>query len=294
MCRPARIPTVPRRALLAALLLAAACGPPEATGPLRRSIPVEGPVEFVVIGDFGTGGAAEYRVAAAIRSWASSHPVDALVTTGDNIYDNGHPDRFDVTWERPYGWLDDRGIEVVASIGNHDARTAGGLPVMRLLGMPGPWYSVTMGRVDFVILDGNHPGDPSQRSFLKTSLRRAEGAWQVVVVHQPPFSCGTAHGSEPGVRGLVPAMAGADLALSGHDHTYQRFPARAGTTFVVSGGGGASLDALGECPEGTPRPVAAFADVHHFLYVRATARELRIEAVRVPGSDVGDVVTLSR
>jgi 3',5'-cyclic AMP phosphodiesterase CpdA len=242
----------------------------------------------VVIGDFGTGEADEYEVAAAIREWVGAHPVDALVTTGDNIYETGHPDRFQASWHRPYGWLDAQGIEVLAALGNHDARTAGGLPVMRLLGMPGPWYVVSAGDVEFVILDGSHPDDSNQRSFLETTLRRSEAAWQVVVVHQPPFSCGQEHGSSREVRDLVLGARGADLVLSGHDHTYQRFPPVRGATFVVSGGGGAPLDPLGECPEGTPRPASAFADVHHFLYVRSTGDGLVIRAIRVPGSTPGD------
>jgi 3',5'-cyclic AMP phosphodiesterase CpdA len=282
-----------RRALLAvALVVGAGCGgPPGALGPLRRTLPVEGRLEFVVIGDFGTGEAAQYEVAAAIRSWAATHPVDALVTTGDNIYETGHPDQFQAAWHRPYGWLEDRGIEVLASLGNHDARTAGGLAVMRLLRIPGPWYAARIGAVQFVILDGNHPHDPDQRSFLGSTLRRSEAAWQVVVVHQPPYSCGREHGSSRDVQALVPAMRGADLVLSGHDHTYQRFPPIRGATFVVSGGGGAPLDALDACPRGTPRPAAAFADVHHFLYVRTTPDGLTVRAIRVPGG-AGDTFTV--
>jgi acid phosphatase len=249
---------------------------------------VEGRLEFVVIGDFGTGEADQYEVAGAIRTWAATHPVDALVTTGDNIYETGHPDRFRATWHRPYGWLDTRGIDVLSALGNHDARTAGGLPVMRLLGMPGPWYAARVGDVEFVVLDSNHPDEPEQRSFLEGTLRRSEAAWQVVVVHHPPFSCGTEHGSSHDVRNLVPAMRGANLVLSGHDHTYQRFAPVRGATFVVSGGGGAPLDPLGPCPEGTPRPASAFADVHHFLYVRSTGEGLVVRAIRVPGSTVGD------
>jgi 3',5'-cyclic AMP phosphodiesterase CpdA len=277
-----------RRSVLALVLVVGCAGPPETLGPLRRTLPVDGRLEFVVIGDFGTGGTDEYQVASAIRTWAATHPVDALVTTGDNIYETGHPDRFQAAWHRPYGWLDARGIDVLAALGNHDARTAGGLPVMRLLGMPGPWYGVRAGNVELVMLDSNHPDDADQRSFLETTLRRSEAAWQVVVVHHPPFSCGQEHGSSHDVRDLVPEMRGADLVLSGHDHTYQRFAAMRGATFVVSGGGGAPLDPLGECPEGTPRPASAFADAHHFLYVRSTGDGLVIRAIRVPGSTVGD------
>jgi 3',5'-cyclic AMP phosphodiesterase CpdA len=277
-----------------ALSLAACSEPPQPTAPLRQASEVDGALGFVVIGDFGSGAQAEYDVARAIRAWSEDHPVDALVTTGDNIYENGHPERFDEAWHRPYGWLEDQGIEVVASLGNHDIRTDDGQPVMRLLEMPWFWFSHRLGPVEFVVLDGNRPDDEDQARFMRTVLRESEAAWQVVLIHQPPYSCADEHGSSEASQELVPAMAqdGADLVLSGHDHTYQRFPEIQGITFVVSGGGGHYLDGLAPCPEGTPQPQAAFADTHHFLFVRASEEALTIRAVRVPGSEVADAVRL--
>ena len=292
--RPGMPPPALQISVLAIALVAACSRPPEPIGPLHRSLEVGRTLEFVALGDFGSGDPAEYAVARAIRAWTGSHPVDALVTTGDNVYEGGQPDRFDEAWRRPYGWLREEGIEVLASLGNHDARTAGGLPVMILLGMPGPWYAVRMGPAELVVLDGNHPDDDRQRAFLASTLRSSPAAWQVVVVHQPPYSCGQEHGSSDDVRDLLALEAGEDLVLSGHDHNYQRFAAVGGVTHVVSGGGGEELDPLGECPEGTPRPTAAFGDAHHFLYVRASADRLVIRAVRVPGSDVADRAVLSR
>ena len=47
---------------------------------------------FVAFGDFG-GGPAQPAVAAAMDGWAAGHRVDALVTTGDNVYERGEPQR---------------------------------------------------------------------------------------------------------------------------------------------------------------------------------------------------------
>jgi hypothetical protein len=288
------MPTLRRLAAVVALL-AAACYrptvPPE--GAPRLTSQVRGPFDFAVIGDFGSGDANERAVAEAIRAQAQG--LEALVTTGDNVYENGHPGRFDEAWHEPYGWVEEEDVEVVAALGNHDVRTDGGRPVMGLLGMPSAWYSHRFGPVEIVVLDGNVPGDPSQLEFLAAALAESEASWQVVVVHHPPHSCGDDHGSSSAVQEhMVPILerGGADLVLSGHDHLYERFAPIDGVTYVVSGGGGYSLDHLGECPEGTPPPVTSLADAFHFLDVRATRTSLEVEAVRVPGEEVVDRFTI--
>ncbi|MGH2723917.1 MAG: metallophosphoesterase family protein [Actinomycetota bacterium] len=279
--------------------MAVGCGrdaPPEPTGPLLQRTAVRGPVDLAVIGDFGTGEEAQREVAEALRTWADGRPLDALVTTGDNIYDSGHPDEFDQAWHQPYGWVDREGIPVLASLGNHDAETGGGAPVMELLSMPGPWYAHRLGPVELFVLDGNHLEDPAQLSFVGSALRRSAAPWKVAVVHHPPYTCGHHDGHGEIRERWLPVFraGGVDLVLSGHDHNYQRFPRLGDVVFVVSGGGGQDLDDVDECPAGTPDPVFALDDRHHFVTVRATRETLRLRAVAVPGSEVVDEVILRR
>lgn len=288
------------RALLLAVLLAVpACanrGPPEATGPLLQRTRVDGPFDFAVIGDFGTGERDQLEVAGALRRWAERRELEALVTTGDNIYDSGHPENFDEAWLQPYGWVDRRGIPVVASLGNHDAETDAGAPVMELLGMPGPWYAHRFGPVELFVLDGNHPDHAGQLAFVASALRRSTAPWKVAVVHHPPYTCGHHDGHEDVRDRWLPVLqaGGVDAILSGHDHNYQRFPEVGDMLLVISGGGGRELHEVGECPPGTPQPVAVLDDRHHFLVGRATVTELRLRAVAVPGGDVVDEVALHR
>jgi hypothetical protein len=57
---------------------------------------------FVAFGDFG-GGDAQDTVAAAMERWAADgRRVDALVTTGDNVYSRGEPEKFGAQLDRPY------------------------------------------------------------------------------------------------------------------------------------------------------------------------------------------------
>ena len=282
-------------AVLVAAVVAGCYRPASPTGPLRRTTDPGRTTEFVVIGDFGTGDAPQYAVAAAIRAWAEDRPVDLLVTTGDNIYERGHPERFDGLWRRPYGWLRPAGIDVVGSLGNHDVRTDAGRPVMRLLGMPGPWYAHRAGPVELFVLDGNRPQDADQLEFLREALERSDATWQVVVIHHPPYSCSAEHGSAADVQALIPAMAegGVDVVLSGHDHLYQRFGPIRGITFVVSGGAGGPWMRRPRVPRAPlPRPRASTR-----LTTSSTSGPpsgpLAIRAISVPGSDVVDGVKLS-
>jgi hypothetical protein len=109
------------------------------------------------------------------------------------------------------------------------------------------------------------------------------------VFHQPAYSCGR-HKSSPEVQrewvGLF-QRSGVDLVLNGHDHDYQRFAPIGGVTYVVTGGGGAELYGVGDCPAGTPRPVVFNDDVHQFLYVSATASEMEGHAVSAAGGVLG-------
>lgn len=253
--------------------------PPAAAGPV-----VSG---FVAFGDFG-GGAAQYAVASAMGTWAMSHRVDALVTTGDNVYPTGEPSLYAAELDAPYRSLR-AGRPMWATVGNHDAHTEAELAH---LGLPPLPYTETLPDVQFLFLDANHP-DPAQAAWLDTELGKQGPPFRVVVFHQPAWSCGL-HGSTPDVDRLwVPVIERhrAALVLNGHDHDYERFTSPAGVTYVVTGGGGQDLYPLIPCT-GTPQEDAR-AQVHHFMGVEVTARSLTLTAVGADGSVI-DRTVLSR
>ncbi|MBA3350486.1 MAG: metallophosphoesterase [Actinobacteria bacterium] len=286
-----------RAALLGAalLLLGQACnagGDFNTDHPSKSAHPVVRPrFGFVVIGDFGTGEASEHDVARVVHNWAQSHPVDALLTTGDNVYDSGNPRAFDDAWRRPYGWVEDSNLSVIAALGNHDIRTDGGAPVMDLLEMPHRWYSRRVGNAEVFVLDANEPELPDQLAWLQASLARSDATWKIVVFHQPAYSC-SHHDGEPSiVERWVPIFeqGGVDLVLSGHDHNYQRFEGADDIAYVVTGGGGnATLYGLDACPEETPERVVANDEFHHFVAIEGSAQRLRLRAIAPDGSIIDD------
>jgi hypothetical protein len=111
-------------------------------------------------------------------------------------------------------------------------------------------------------------------SFIEEEGRAAGDAPLLVFWHEPRFSSGSAHGTNPDVQPLWAAAvaAGADIVLNGHDHDYERFePLDAngerssdGTVEFVSGNGGHHLRDIGDRE---PHSAAAFAGTPGVLFL---------------------------
>ena len=251
-----------------------------------RSAPVRS--GFVAFGDLG-GGPAQRAVAAAMSRWAAGHRVDALVTTGDNVYERGEPQRFSAQLDRPYQKLR-RTRPLWVTLGNHDVTAGHGADQLRHLGLPELPYVRTLPGVQLLFLDGNRP-DRAQAAWLTARLARPGPRFRVVVFHQPAWSC-SVHGSNREVdRWWVPVLERyrVALVLNGHDHNYQRFVSPAGVSYVVTGGGGRQLYPVAPCPSGTPRRVAGVAR-NHFTAVEVRQRSLTVRAVATDGKVIDRAV----
>jgi Purple acid Phosphatase, N-terminal domain/Calcineurin-like phosphoesterase len=165
--------------------------------------------------------------------------------------------------------------------GGFEARFS--MPANGPAGCPGA-YSFVHGNVAVVSLDANDVtaefhanrgySGGGQRAWADQRLRtlRADPDvdFIVAVMHQCAYSTG-GHGSDAGVRrefGTLFDAHGVDLVVNGHNHLYERtdpiragrptraapsgatvHPGQDGTTYVVVGGGGASLSGFGGVPE---------------------------------------------
>jgi Calcineurin-like phosphoesterase len=293
---PSRPPAGPRLLAAAlALLLAAGCSaagdgggaagsatlprPPDASDEAAQQ-PAQGKVlsGFVAFGDFG-GGFAQEAVARAIERWvAGGHRVDALVTTGDNVYDRGEPSKFAAQLDEPYRELR-RTRPLWATLGNHDVQAGYGADQLRYLGLPDLPFAKQLPGVQLLFLDANRP-DQAQADWLEARLSGPGPRFRVVVFHQPAWSC-SAHDSTTAVDRLwVPVIERhrVALVLNGHDHNYQRFVSPGGVNYVVTGGGGKGLYRLDACQGGEP-PRVAQAMRHHFTAVEVRDRTLTVTAI---------------
>ena len=238
---------------------------------------------FVAIGDFG-GGGAQHEVAGAMERWAADgHRVDALVTTGDNVYNSGEPEKFRAQLDEPYRELR-RTRPLWVTLGNHDVQDGNGPNQLRHLGLPDLPYVKELPGVQLLFVDANRP-DQAQADWLDARLSERGPPFRVVVFHQPAWSCSN-HDSDGEVDQFwVPVFERHRVALilNGHDHNYQRFVSDAGVTYVVTGGGGKGLYRLDECRGDEPRRVA-LSMRHHFTAVEVRARSLTLTAVADGGA----------
>ncbi len=208
-------------------------------------------LRFAVIGDYGTGEQPEADVAALVKSW---NP-EFIITTGDNNYPDGAASTIDQNIGQffhefifPYkGGYGDGALEnrFFPSLGNHDWRSEDAQPYLDYFTLPGNerYYEFTWGPINFFILDSDkHEPDgvesnSTQAAWLKSQLTVSDSPWKIVYMHHPPYSSGL-HGSIDWMQWSF-AEWGADVVISGHDHTYERI-SRDGILYFVNGLGGRS------------------------------------------------------
>ena len=292
--------------VLAVVLAAGALGlVPGGSGPRPAAAAAPASVEFAVIGDFGTDSTAEAQVAAMVRGWNPAF----VATTGDNYYAAGSEtgtDRYDrvvgghycdfLAGVAPGPRCPSGGTSTAnrffPATGNHDWTDGDITNYRAYFALPGSElvYDVRQGPVHLFFLDSqaalaSGAEAARQQSWLQAALAASSAPWQIVVLHHPPYSSG-AHGSSPALRWPF-AQWGADLVLSGHDHTYERVGAD-GLVYLVNGLGGAPRYSFGATP--VTGSVVRDASDWGALRVRADATALTSEFVGLSGAVVDRVV----
>lgn len=242
------------------------------------------PDDLLVVGDWGTGTLPQGAVAGAMQRYAESNEVAALLTTGDNFYND------DVDFlMQPYRWVEGAGIPWWITWGNHDVETESRIrAVEQTFDDPPRWTLHEWGRVDVVILDSNQVDSLPQAAFFLNAMGESERP-TILVLHHPPYSC--TH-REDTVRTINQWVSILDedvvLVLAGHDHSYQRYESD-GIQYVVTGGGGAPLHDLQSCPVGHPEQLAGAA-IHNFVVLRQIDGAIELSGYDVNGGVIDQIL----
>jgi 3',5'-cyclic AMP phosphodiesterase CpdA len=177
-----------------------------------------------------------------------------ILSLGDHAYTSGAASDFQNCYEPAWGRHKGR---TRPTPGNHDYFTENGRHYFAYFGEnAGPerrgYYSFEVGGWHIVSLNSNidSTAQSQQVQWLRNDLKTHPSVCTLAYWHIPVFSSGD-HGSNPKMRDVweVLQQFGVDVALTGHDHDYERFapldargrPDPNGVRQFVVGTGGAGV-----------------------------------------------------
>ncbi len=217
-------------------------------------------IRFAAIGDYGSAGTPEANVATLVKSWSPQF----IITVGDNNYSDGLASTIDANIGQYYhefigSYTGTYGAgsatnQFFPALGNHDWNTTSGSPAvptpyLNYFTLPGieRYYTFAQGPVQFFVIDSDSrepdgiTSGSIQGQWLQSQLAASTAEWKVVYFHHSPYSTAQ-HGSNTTLQWPFKQW-GADVVLTGHDHSYERlvvsdFP------YFVNGLGGRSIYAF--------------------------------------------------
>jgi hypothetical protein len=163
---------------------------------------------------------------------------------------------------------------------------------------PEYYYTFEYGNAQFFMIDSNRKVDEGSEQYLwlDKELGSSKAAWKIVCYHHPAYSSdendygdtwtGPSTRGDTRTRELVALydFHAVDLVWNGHIHSYERtwplrnakaVPNGTGTVYMITGGGGGSLE--------TPGPIRPWFQNnvrrgHHFSYVAINGMTLEIKS----------------
>jgi predicted phosphodiesterase len=206
------------------------------------------PFSFAVFGDSGYGRPVQRNIADLIRQ----KNVDFVIHTGDLIYPYGKEQKYGPFLYKPYKRILANTF-FFPSMGNHDARTADGAPLLNNFRLPNhkSYYSFMYANAYVIALDSTRVNDPAQTVWLIQELAYAnvhtDIRWRFVFFHHPPYSNKEGYDGDGLVRERWAPFfyyGNVDVVFSGHNHIYTRFRrlddplSMKHTTYIIEGVGG--------------------------------------------------------
>lgn len=298
------------RVLAVVLLVGAHCLAPAGAA--------EPPLHFGVIGDSGTGGSGQKRVAAQMQQVNAAKHWEFVVMLGDNIYETGKPTDFDRKFKRVYRPLMDAGVKFHATLGNHD--TAHSDAKKGMVQVNDPAFGFVGQQDEYVLeagpmadnrrlarfltinseawIDAIQQGNEGDLKYRKDRLKAwldhaADYRWNILFLHHPLYSytrqpilgfISRGHGPEDELREVLePMLIGkVDIVLAGHEHFFQKILPQKGVNYIVSGGGG-------KVRKGVIRddPQVEYGEsTLHFLDVSLDSNVFRYRAINSEGAEI--------
>jgi len=301
--------------MLASLAVACSGGGASPPGPPGGPTPVDppGPTPQVAVlvgaGDIADCGAADRGVNAEATAKLIDKIAGTVFTTGDNVYFNATAADFRNCYEPRWGRHKGR---TYPSPGNHEYQSPGALPYFDYFGdRAGPrgagYYSYTLGNWHIISLNSEVGVSQGQEQYVwlrddleenRARERATRTRCTLAYWHTPLFSSGPSGGTAGRMREIWNLLYefGVDVAVTGHDHVYERFAPQDGAgrrdafgiqEFIVGTGGVPLYDF------GAPGPNSLFR-LKAYGVLKLTLRDVGYDSVFVEaGSELQHDATSS-
>ena len=281
---------------------------------LKPKIDAPALLRFGVIGDSGSGKAAQLRVAEQMKSLhriRRDDPWRFVLAMGDNVYENGESKYFESRFIDVYRELLEGGVPFRSTLGNHDIRYRDGKEQVKeeafgYIGgkdeyefAAGPKLQDGTQLARFICLNSTRWVDAIEkrenkavagmvdrlREVLKESGRYR---WNIIYFHHPLYSYikkgflfPKGHGSNLYLQSVIePEIVDhVDLVLGGHEHFYQKIRPVKGVHHLISGGAGKQRKGV---RMEHPNVESASLD-YHFMDLGLTEETLRYQAINDAG-----------
>jgi tartrate-resistant acid phosphatase type 5 len=284
------------------------------------------PLQFLAIGDWGRNGADhQLQVARQMGKWASEHPNQFIISTGDNFYPSGvvseHDPLFHYSFEDVYKdfslqW------DWYPILGNHDYKSDPDAQVRyskisRRWKMPARYYSKEFslgkeGKVLILFIDtnpmipefydnseygphvaGQHP--EKQLEWITRTLASATSdvRWKIVVGHHPIYTAGprTTGYDTLAIRKVLENILEkykVDMYLAGHDHSLQHLKTSGYTHHLISGSGSEVTPVKNDIPYSRFQ-----AADYGFMYFSVNSKSLNVKVINHEGNMLYETMLVS-
>ena len=239
---------------------------------MLHEIAAESELQFLIIGDQGSGSSEQKKVAEAMESLCNKGSINGVLLLGDNFYPKGVSSSKDSQWQEKFENVYLKGclgmLRFYSTLGNHDykgkaeAQIEYGYESPNWF-LPGRFYGLRLGElleiinIDTTMLDFCFNEKNCSLDFLMSRLSAPKTTqWRIVMGHHPMRSSSTKGFTYDGhdFRAMIlrkQICGRADLALFGHSHHLElRKDDDCATPFAIIGGGGAGLVKVQ--PQGEP------------------------------------------
>jgi hypothetical protein len=253
----------------------------------RSAPPPSAPFRFLAFGDTRSDHVEHQK---QVYAMTLEQDVGFYVNTGDLVASGDVQSDWDTFFTVEYPLISY--VPLFPVIGNHDEDSgdyslfAKHFVIKGSSPAPEAYYAFSYGNSRFVVLDSHVHVDPwylcilqgklydgcfkaGQLNWLKQELQQADADPAIlhifILIHIGPYSSKQGRAGNAQMRELLPLFKThkVTLILSGHDHYYERGTSGNGIPYVITGGGGAPIYAIG-APSPQPHTVATNSSVHHY------------------------------